>query len=106
MPLRSSHRAIAVAANKELIDAAEAKGYGLATNLEDLRGTEYYSDASSTKEILFARRTASSSTFEGYNFPVGYSSGQGGNCPTQDLVDAFECTAQWREMAKRPCRLQ
>ena len=84
--------AIAVAANKELIDAAEAKGYGLATNLEDLWGKEYYSDASSTKEILFARRTASSSTFEGYNFPVGYSSGQGGNCPTQDLVDAFECT--------------
>lgn len=84
--------AIAVAANKELIDAAEAKGFGLATNLEDLWGKEYYSDASSTKEILFARRTASASTFEGYNFPVGYSSGQGGNCPTQDLVDAFECT--------------
>ena len=84
--------AIAVAANKELIDAAEAKGYGLATNLEDLWGKEYYSNVSSTKEILFARRTASSNTFEGYNFPVGYSSGQGGNCPTQDLVDAFECT--------------
>ncbi len=46
----------------------------------------------STKEILFARRTASSNSFEGYNFPVGYSSGQGGDCPTQDLVDAFECT--------------
>ena len=84
--------AIAVAANKELIDAAEAKGYGLATNLEDLWGKEYYSNVSSTKEILFARRTASSNSFEGYNFPVGYSSGQGGNCPTQDLVDAFECT--------------
>ena len=84
--------AIAVVANKELIDAAEAKGYGLATNLEDLWGKEYYSDVSSTKEILFARRTASSNSFEGYNFPVGYSSGQGGNCPTQDLVDAFECT--------------
>lgn len=84
--------AIAVAANKELIDEAEAKGYGLATNLEDLWGKEYYSNVSSTKEILFARRTASSNTFEGYNFPVGYSSGQGGNCPTQDLVDAFECT--------------
>lgn len=82
----------AVAANKELIDEAEKKGYGLATNLEDLWGKEYYSDVSSTKEILFARRTASSNSFEGYNFPVGYSSGQGGNCPTQDLVDAFECT--------------
>ncbi len=64
----------------------------MATNLEDLWGKEYYSDVSSTKEILFARRTASSNSFEGYNFPVGYFSGQGGNCPTQDLVDAFECT--------------
>ncbi len=84
--------AAAVIANKELIDAAEAKGLGLATNLEDLWGKEYYSDASSSKEIIWARRTASANTFESYNFPVGYSSGQGGNCPTQDFVDAFECT--------------
>ena len=52
----------------------------------------YYSNTESSKEILWARRTGSANTFEGYNFPVGYSSGQGGNCPTQDLVDAFECT--------------
>ena len=84
--------AAAVIANKELIDAAEAKGLGLASSLDALWGTEYYSNAQSTKEIIFARRTASANTFEGYNFPVGYSSGQGGNCPTQDLVDAFECT--------------
>lgn len=84
--------AAAVIANKELIDAAEENGLGLATNLEDLWGKEYYSDASSSKEIIWARRTASANTFESYNFPVGYSSGQGGNCPTQDLVDAFECT--------------
>ncbi|MDY3847648.1 MAG: RagB/SusD family nutrient uptake outer membrane protein [Prevotella sp.] len=82
----------AVAAHKELIDAAEAKGMGLASEIEKLWDTEYYSNAESTKEIIFARRTASANTFEGYNFPVGYSSGQGGNCPTQDLVDAFECT--------------
>lgn len=84
--------AAAVIANKELIDAAEAKGLGLASSLDALWGTEYYSNAESSKEIIFARRTASSNTFEGYNFPVGYSSGQGGNCPTQDFVDAFECT--------------
>ena len=82
----------AVVANKELIDEAEKKGYKLASSLDKLWGKEYYSDAESTKEIIFARRTASANTFEGYNFPVGYSSGQGGNCPTQDLVDAFECT--------------
>lgn len=84
--------AAAVAANKEFIDAAEAKGYGLASTIEKLWDKEYYSNAESSKEIIFARRTASANTFEGYNFPVGYSSGQGGNCPTQDLVDAFECT--------------
>lgn len=84
--------AAAVIANKELIDAAEAKGMGLASSMDALWGKEYYSEAQSSKEIIFARRTASANTFEGYNFPVGYSSGQGGNCPTQDLVDAFECT--------------
>ena len=84
--------AAAVAAHKELIDAAEAKGMGLASDIALLWDTEYYSNAESSKEIIFARRTASANTFETYNFPVGYSSAQGGNCPTQDLVDAFECT--------------
>ena len=84
--------AAAVIANKELIDEAEKKGYGLASDMKLLWDKEYYSNTESSKEILFARRTASANTFEGYNFPVGYSSGQGGNCPTQDLVDAFECT--------------
>lgn len=84
--------AAAVVANKELIDEAEKKGYGLASSIDALWGKEYYSEAQSYKEIIWARRTASANTFESYNFPVGYSSGQGGNCPTQDLVDAFECT--------------
>lgn len=84
--------AAAVIANKELIDEAEKKGYGLASSIDALWGKEYYSEAQSYKEIIWTRRTASANTFESYNFPVGYSSGQGGNCPTQDLVDAFECT--------------
>lgn len=84
--------AAAVIANKELIDAAEQKGYALADSVSALWKIDYYSNAQSTKEIIWARRTASASTFEKYNFPVGYSSGQGGNCPTQDFVDAFECT--------------
>lgn len=84
--------AAAVIANKELIDEAEKKGYGLASSIDALWGKEYYSEAQSYKEIIWARRTASANTFESYNFPVGYSSGQGGNCPTKDLVDAFECT--------------
>ncbi len=84
--------AAAVIAHKELIDSAESKGYGLSESLSTLWAKDYYSNSQSMKEIIWARRTASKNTFESYNFPVGYSSGQGGNCPTQDLVDAFECT--------------
>jgi len=80
----------AALANKELIEAAEAGGKKLAASLDTLWCTNYITDAQCFNEILFARRTAAANTFEGYNFPVGYSSGQGGNCPTQDLVDAFD----------------
>lgn len=82
----------AAEANKELIDECEAAGMKLAPDMSVLWSTEYITNADAYKEIIFARRTAAANTFEGYNFPVGYSSGQGGNCPTQDLVDAFDCT--------------
>ena len=29
---------------------------------------------------------------ESYNYPVGIEGGNGGNCPTQNLVDAYETT--------------
>lgn len=79
----------AAQANKELIDACEAAGKKLATDYSNLWASDYYSNSDSYGEILFARRAAASNTFESYNFPVGYSSGKGGNCPTQDLVDAY-----------------
>ena len=81
----------AVIANKELIDACEEAGKTLADSLHYLWATDYYTNGSYSEQ-LFTRRTAAARTFEAYNFPVGYSSGGGGNCPTQDLVDAFECT--------------
>ena len=55
-------------------------------------GTDFYSNSEPAGEIIFARRTAASNSFESYNFPVGYSGAQGGNCPTQDLVDAYDMT--------------
>ncbi|MBR6285861.1 MAG: RagB/SusD family nutrient uptake outer membrane protein, partial [Bacteroidaceae bacterium] len=82
----------AALANKELIEACEAAGKGLAVSLDTLWTPSYITDVQADKEIIFARRTAVANTLEANNFPVGYSSGQGGNCPTQDLVDAFECT--------------
>jgi hypothetical protein len=48
-----------------------------------------------TKEIIFARRqngTSTNNNFEKYNFPIGMENAGGGNCPTQNLVDAFEMT--------------
>ena len=41
-------------------------------------------------EIFFIRRTGEHRNFEEFNFPVGIENGRGGNCPTQNLVNAYE----------------
>lgn len=83
----------AARASKALIDSCEANGKQLATTYSNLWAQDYYSNSDTYPEILFVRREyPTSHTFESYNFPVGYSSGQGGNCPTQDLVDAYNMT--------------
>lgn len=82
----------AALANKELIDACKAGGKKLATDMSNLWATDYITNADAYAELIFARRTTASNSFENYNFPVGYSTAQGGNCPTQDFVDAFDCT--------------
>lgn len=79
----------AAKASQALIDSCEAAGKTLGKTYSNLWATDFYSNTDVYGEILFARRTAASRSFESYNFPVGYSSGQGGNCPTQDLVDAY-----------------
>ena len=77
-------------ANKELIEEAEARGKKLATKYESLWSETNYSDADAAGEIIFARRVGSVATPESYNFPIGIEGGKGGNCPTQNLVDAYE----------------
>lgn len=42
--------------------------------------------------ILEARDGSSTNSFESKNFPIGVEGGNTGNCPSQDLVDAFEMT--------------
>ncbi len=42
------------------------------------------------KEVIFARRNAADNAFEKRNFPIGMANGQGGNCPTENLVSAYE----------------
>ena len=41
-------------------------------------------------ELIFANRLPNSGTFESLNFPIGFVGGHTGNCPTQNLVDAYE----------------
>lgn len=48
-------------------------------------------DVLASKQLIFERRNADmSNSFEARNEPMGYQGAQGGNTPTQNLVDAFE----------------
>ena len=80
----------AALATKELVDSAEKQGKGLAATYDCLWASDNYVNAKSTKEILFYRSIAESRNLEQANFPVGLENCSGGNCPTQDLVDAYE----------------
>lgn len=55
---------------------------------------DMYSNANaslaSKQLILEARDGAQTNTFEAKNFPMGVEGGKTGNCPSQNLVDAFE----------------
>ncbi|MGI6232492.1 MAG: RagB/SusD family nutrient uptake outer membrane protein [Prevotella sp.] len=84
---------------KQLIDSCTARGMALTDNYADLWATDNWSNENISKEIIFARRiygsgtNGASNTFEGYNYPVGIEGGNGGNCPTQNLVDAYDMQA-------------
>lgn len=41
-------------------------------------------------EIIMASKQGSINSWETYNYPIGVENGQGGMCPTQTLVDAYE----------------
>ena len=82
--------------NKAVIDSCTARKMKLSTDYKGLFiGNTSYSDANAVGEIIFGRRMPTENrTFEQYNFPVGISGagagGGGGNCPTQNLVEAYE----------------
>lgn len=81
------HRA--ALANKELLDAADAAKMKLIDDYTKLWTKNNYKDA--TSEIIFGRRAdRESSSMETSNFPAGLENCKGGNCPTQNLVDAYE----------------
>lgn len=41
-------------------------------------------------EVIFANKQGMLNSWEKYNYPIGVENGQGGMCPTQTLVDAYE----------------
>lgn len=77
----------AALANQAVIDAAATKGYSLPSDYSSIWEENNYK---SSTEMIFTRRLGASRTYEAYNFPVGVEGGKGGNCPTQNLVDAYE----------------
>ena len=80
----------AALATKELVDSAEKQGKALAPTYDCLWASNNYTDKKATPEIIFYRSVADANTLEKANFPVGLEGCNGGNCPTQDLVDAYE----------------
>ena len=80
----------AAIANKELIDECKSRGMKLTSDYSSLFQKDNWQNS---EECIFVRRIASSTnTFEKYNFPIGLENAGGGNCPTQNLVDAYEMT--------------
>jgi len=80
----------AVQANQELITACSMRTMKLQADYSALFGTDNWANA---VECIFVRRNNSASnSFEKYNFPLGMENAAGANCPTQNLVDAYECT--------------
>jgi len=78
--------------NKECIDACRKRSMSLASDYSKLFGSDNWNNTDASKEIIFARRLAANNDFEKRNFPIGMEGGNGGNCPTENLVSAYETT--------------
>lgn len=83
----------AALAQKALLDSANEQGRHLCNKYESLWSENAYIDAQPYAEIIFSYREAANNKFESWNFPTGVEGGSGGNCPTQNLVDAYEMKA-------------
>lgn len=83
---------LAALRNKEVIDTCRKEGKSLAKDYKVLFGTDNWSNSDAIKEIIFARRVAADRNLETRNFPIGMVGGNGGNCPTENLVSAYEMT--------------
>jgi starch-binding outer membrane protein, SusD/RagB family len=76
------------------IDAAKAAKDIINTTTYSLEATyNNFLNSVTTKELILERREGNQNYFEMANFPIGYQGGNTGNCPTQNLVDAYEMKA-------------
>ena len=75
----------AAEANKEVIDFCGENGIELG-KYSDIWGTENYH----AKEMIYVRRVGDTDSPERTNFPMGMENGNSGNCPSRNLVDAYE----------------
>lgn len=75
----------AAEAAKVLIDHAGKWGLSLVP-FDQLMNADNYKSA----EVILAKRIGDNNDFERTNFPIGVEGGNGGNCPTQNLVDVYD----------------
>ncbi len=80
---------------EDLFAECKATKKSLANSYPNLWSGSSYSTPTIFREIIFGYRYGDISNpgdnyVETHNYPVGVQGGSGGNCPTQDLVDAYE----------------
>lgn len=75
----------AALAAQDVIDMCAANGIKLGS-YEANWGTDNWQNS----ETIFARRIGDLNWLESANYPMGVENGNGGNCPTQTLVDAYD----------------
>ncbi len=76
----------------ECIKECVKRGMTLCKDYSALFQENSWQNTDANKEVIFARRNAKDNAFEKRNFPVGMTGGNGGNCPTENLVSAYETT--------------
>lgn len=93
----------AAKANKALLDACTAAGKQLCKSYAALWAEDNRTNKDTNLEIIYLRRpnaNLAKSEAESWNYPIGVAGGKSGNCPTQNMVDAYEMKATgklWNE---------
>lgn len=76
----------AAEASKAVIDACAANGKTMASNYTSLWGPNNWQQS----EMILTRGIGGVAWPEANNFPIGVQGGNSGNCPSQNLVEAYD----------------